>query len=104
MEIAIYAKKRNGNDGKTFYSYLATLTRKDGTKQTVSVKFRDEAGNPKPERCPMNIKFDRGAANMATKEFVREDTGEVGISYTLWVSAWEPGSPFVDHSLDDFDV
>jgi len=104
MEITIYAKKRNGNDGKSFYSYLATLPRKDGTKQTVSVKFRDDAGNPKPERCPMNIKFDRNAANMVTKEFIREDTGEVGTGYTLWVSAWEPGAPFVDHSLDDFDV
>ena len=103
MEITIYAKKRHATDGKTFYSYLSTLTRKDGTKQTVSVKFRDDAGNPKPEKCPMNIKFDNVNANVATKEFTREDTDEVGISYTLWVSAWEPGTPFVDHSLDDFE-
>lgn len=103
MEITVYAKKRNSYDGKTFYSYLSTLTRKDGTKQTVSVKFRDEAGNPKPEKCPMNVKFDKSNANMSTKEFVREDTGEVATSYTLWVSKWEPGSPFVDHSLDDFE-
>lgn len=103
MEITIYAKKRNAVDGKTFYSYLSTLTRKDGTKQIVSVKFRDEAGNPKPEKCPMNIKFDKVNANMATKEFTREDTGEVATSYTLWVSGWEPGTPFVDHSLDDFE-
>lgn len=103
MEITIYAKKRNSADGKTFYSYLSTLNRKDGTKQTVSVKFRDAAGNPKPELCPMNIKFDRCCANMATKEFIREDNGEVATSYTLWVSAWELGSPFEDHSLDDFE-
>lgn len=103
MEITIYAKKRNAADGKSFYSYLAILTRKDGTKQTVSVKFRDEAGNPKPEKCPMNVKFDKGNANMATKEFIREDTGEAATSYTLWVAAWEPGTPFVDHSLDDFE-
>ena len=103
MEITTSAKKRNAKDGKTFYSYLSTLTRKDGTKQTVAVKFRDEAGNPKPEKCPMNIKFDRCAANMATKEFTREDSGEVGTSYTLWIPAWEPGEPFVDHSLDDFE-
>ena len=103
MEITIFAKKRTASDGKSFYSYLSTLTRKDGTKQTVSVKFRDEAGNPKPEKCPMNIKFDRGSANVATKEFIREDTGEHATSYTLWVSAWEPGAPFVDHSLDDFE-
>ena len=103
MEITIYAKKRNTTDGKKFYSYLSTLTRKDGTKQMVSVKFRDDAGNPKPENCPMNIKFDKGNANMTTKEFTREDTGEIAVSYTLWVSAWEPGAPFVDHSLDDFE-
>ena len=103
MEITIYAKKRNANDGKMFYSYLSTLTRKDGTKQTVSVKFRDEAGSPKPEKCPMNIKFDKVHGNLATKEFIRDDTGETATSYTLWVSAWEPGTPFVDHSLDDFE-
>lgn len=102
MEITIYAKKRTTADGKTFYSYLSTLTRKDGTKQTVSVKFRDEAGNPKPENCPMNVKFDKSNANLATEKFTREDTGELATSYTLWVSAWEPGTPFVDHSLDDF--
>lgn len=103
MEITIYAKKRTTTEGKSFYSYLSTLTRKDGTKQTVSVKFRDECGNPKPENCPMNVKFDKINANMATREFVRDDTGEVGTSYTLWVAAWEPGTPFVDHSLDDFE-
>lgn len=103
MEIAIYAKKRTTTEGKTFFSYLSTLTRKDGGKQTVAVKFRDDAGNPKPENCPMNIKFDKGSANLATSEFTREDTGEIATSYTLWVSKWEPGAPFVDHSLDDFE-
>lgn len=103
MEITIFAKKRTSSEGKSFFSYLSTLTRKDGTKQTVSVKFRDDCGNPKPEQCPMNVKFDKGNANISTREFVREDTGEVGTSYTLWVSAWEPGAPFVDHSLDDFE-
>ena len=103
MEITIYSKKRTTAEGKTFFSYLSTLTRKDGTKQMVSVKFRDDAGNPKPENCPMNIKFNKCDANMATKEFTREDTGEIGTSYTLWVSRWEQGSPFVDHSLDDFE-
>lgn len=103
MEIAIYAKKRTTAEGKTFYSYLSTLTRKDGGKQTVSVKFRDDAGNPKPENCPMNIKFNKSSANLATNEFIREDTGEIGTSYTLWISGWEQGAPFVDHSLDDYE-
>lgn len=104
MEIAIFAKKRTGKDGKTFFSYLSTLTRKDGTKQTVSVKFRDECGHPKPETCPVNIKIDKGNANITKSEFTREDNGEVAVSYTLWVSAWELGSSWVDNSLDEFDI
>lgn len=103
MEITIFAKKRTTSDGKPFYGYLSTLTRKDGSKQTVSVKFRDECGNPKPEKCPMNIEFPKAAANLATREFVREDTGEAGKSYTLWVSDWKQGTPYVDTSLDDFE-
>lgn len=103
MEITVYAKKRTTTEGKAFWSYISRLTRKDGTVQAVSVKFRDEAGNPKPENCPMNIKFDKRDANISTRDFVREDTGETGTSYTLWVSRWEQGIPFVDHSLDDFE-
>lgn len=103
MEITIYAKKRTTKEGKSFYSYLSNLTRKDGTKLTVSVRFRDECGNPKPENCPMSIKFDKRDANLSTHKFVNFETGEVGTSNTLWVSSWEPGTPFVDHSLDDFE-
>lgn len=103
MELTIYAKKRTTHEGKTFYSYLSTLTRKDGTELTVSVKFRDSAGSQKPENCPMNIVFDKCDANLSSKKFIREDTGEPGTSHTLWVSKWNEGSPFVDTSLDDFE-
>lgn len=103
MEITIYAKKRTTNEGKSFYSYLSRLTKKDGGVQTVAVKFRDECGAPKGEKCPVNIKFNKSDANMVTHEFEREDTGEIGTGYTLWISAWENGLPFVDHSLDDFE-
>lgn len=102
MEITIYAKKRTSGEGKTFYGYLATLTKTDGTEQMVSVKFREDCGNPDPKKCPMNIRFDKSCANLTHKTFVREDTGEAGVSYTLWVSRWEDGEPFVDHSLDEF--
>lgn len=104
MEISIFAKKRTAGDGKTFYSYLSTLTRKDGTTQTVSVKFRDECGHPKPEECPMNIVVEKSAANIAKSTFTREDTGEVATSYTMWVSAWAKGSEYVDTSMDEFEV
>lgn len=103
MEITIYAKKRMTEDNKPFYAYLSTLTRKDGQKIVVSVKFREECGNPKADRCPMNIYFKKSSANLAKHDYVREDTGEIASSYTLWVSAWEEGTPFVDTSLDDFE-
>lgn len=100
MEITIYAKKRHSSEGKTFYNYLSTLTRKDGSKQAVTVKFRDDCGNPKPENCPMNIRFERCDANLSSRAFVRD--GDSGISYTLWVSKWEQTGEFIDHSLDEF--
>ena len=104
MEITIFAKKRTTGEGKVFYSYLTTLTRKDGSQQTVAVKFRDECGHPKPEKCPINIIIDKTNCNMSTREFVREDTGEIGLSYTMWVSAWTEGAPYEDHSMDEFDI
>lgn len=102
MEITIYAKKRTSKDGKVFYNYLSTLTRKDGTPQVVTVKFRDEAGQPRPDNCPMNIEFSKENANMSVKDFERKD-GTPGKSYTMWVSAWSEGTPFVDRSMDDFE-
>lgn len=104
MEIAIYAKRFTGEGNKAFYRYLTTLKKKDGGKQTMAVKFRDECGSPKPEKCPMNIIVDKKNANVSTKEYEREDTGEVGTAFTLWVSAWKEGAPFVDTSLDEYDV
>lgn len=103
MKITVFAKKRTTRDGKPFYGYIATLTRKDGSDITVTVKFRDECGAPKPEKCPMNIHFPKTAANLTTKEYVREDTGELANSHTLWVSAWEQGEAYIDKSLDDFE-
>lgn len=102
MEVTIFAKKRTMSDGKSFYSYLTTLTHSDGSTLTVAVKFREDAGTPDYKKCPMNIIFDKSEANLSKRDYVREDTGEVGTSYTLWVSKWNEGSPYVDKSLDDF--
>ena len=110
MEITIFAKKRNTKEGKIFYNFLSTLTRKDGSTLVCTVKFRDDAGTPKPEQCPMNIKLDKGSCNLSSKKFQRqivddssgELVSETGESYTLWISKWEPGAPYVDHSMDDF--
>ena len=103
MELTIYAKKRQTLDGKkTFFNYLTTLTKKDGSELKCAVKFRESCGNPKPEECPKNILVDKKDANLTHKELTLE-TGEVYTVYTLWVSAWKPGKAYVDHSLDDFD-
>lgn len=102
MKITVYAKKRTTEEGKTFYSYLSTLTRKDGTPQVVTVKFRDECGSPRADKCPMNIDVPKSCANLSQKRYERKD-GTVGTSYTLWVSAWDEGEAYVDHSLDEFD-
>ena len=101
MKIAVFAKKRNTADGKKFYTFLSTLSRKDGTELTVSVKFPEDA-TPKPDDCPMYIDFDRKSANLAKKTFVREDTGEMCESYTLWVKRWTLAGEYIDKSLDDF--
>lgn len=109
MEITLFSKKRVTREGKPFYSFLTTLKRKDGTDLVCAVKFRDEAGTPKPENCPMNILVDKSKASLSVKKFDRQvtdpETGEIsteqGKSYTLWVSSWLPGGPYVDHSLDD---
>lgn len=104
MEIAIFAKKRKTRDGKAFYGYLTSLTRKStGEALTVAVKFRDDAGSPRPDECPCNIIINKGDCNMATRSFVREDTGEAAVGYTLWVNKWSKGAAYVDHSMDDFE-
>ena len=106
MELTIFAKQRQTKDGrKTFFSYLTRLTNKNtGETVTASVKFREMAGDPDPRECPMNIKVERGAVNLDTKEVPYERDGQSGtiIQRTLWVSEWEPGTPYVDTSMDDY--
>lgn len=106
MEISLFAKKRTTKEGKTFYQYLTTLTKKDGTTQTVRVAFRDIEGNamPKPESCPRNIRFDKEHGNLATTRYTDNETGEIKERKTLWITAWEDGAPYVDTSLDEYDM
>lgn len=104
MTITIFAKKRTTHEGKTFYSYLSTLKKNDGSEQTVSVKFREECGTPEPKTCPCNIIVEKSDCNLSKREFVNEKTGEMAQSFTLWVSSWKPGAVYVDHSLDDYDI
>lgn len=104
MKVTVFGKKKTSKDGKSFVAYVAKLNRKDGSTLTASVKFREDCGAPRLEDCPVNIEFDKASANLATRTYVREDTGEEGTSYTLWVSNWkESEEVYMDHSLDDFE-
>ena len=103
MEITIFAKKRQTQDGrKSFFSYLTTLTRKDGTPCTCVVKFAAPAEAPDPLNCPCNIQVDKADCNMAVEDYTDSKSGEVRKSYKLWVKNYKPGSAYVDHSMDDF--
>lgn len=106
MQISIFAKKRTTREGKTFYQFLTTLTRNDGTTETMRVAFRDIDGNsqPKPETCPRNIVVEKGNANISTTSYKDNETGEIKKRKTLWVTHWEPGEEYVDHSLDEYNV
>ena len=103
MEISIYAKKRQTKDGRTFYVYLSTLRKKDGSEIPCSVKFNKDLTPPKPETCPCNIIVDKEHCNLSSKKFFREETGEILETHTLWVNQYAAGGEFVDHSMDDIE-
>jgi len=104
MQLTIFAKRGQSKDGKNFNIYLGRLVNKNtGEEVNVRVKFREDAGQPKPERCPMNIVVDKNDANLVTSTYTVEDTGEQRTRRTLWVSKWSEGAPYVDHSLDEYD-
>lgn len=102
MNLTIFAKRRQTKEGKTFFTYLSTLTNRSGESITVQVKFRDSCGQPKPETCPRCVVVDKSAANLNVKE-VTDDNGVTHVRNVLWVSQWSDGGAYVDHSLDDYD-
>lgn len=101
MEITIFAKRRQTMKGQTFYSYLTTLTRKDGTPCTCSVKFLEPAETPDPIECPMNIVVEPHDVSMSKEKYTDKD-GTEKYSHKLWVRAYKQGSPYVDKSMEDF--
>lgn len=103
MEITIFAKKRVTKDNKPFAVYLTSLKRKDGTELKVSVGFTSQTHMPNPDECPINIVVDKKDANLATSTYEDVETGELKTKHKLWVSKWERGGEYVDHSLDDFE-
>ena len=104
MNITVFAKKKHTAEGKKFYTYLATLKKKDGTEDVAQVRFTDDAGNPDPAKCPMNIIFDKASGNISKRTYTKEDTGEIMEARTLWIKSWKEGEPYIDTSLDDYDL
>ena len=110
MEITLFAKKRTTKEGKIFFNYLSTLTDKSGNSKLCTVKFRDGVNPPKPENCPANIVVEKENCNLSSRKMTRNvtdpDTGEVVskdfVTYTLWISGFTAGKPYVDHSMDDY--
>lgn len=102
MEITVFAKKKKTKTGKDFFTYLTTLTKKDGEEEMIEVKFREECGVPKS--FPVNLVIEKSDANISKKTVIREDNGEAFVRKMFWVSAWTEGEPYVDTSLDEYDL
>ena len=104
LKLLLFSKKRTASDGKTFYNYLSTLVRKStGEQVPVQVKFRQDCGQPDPHKCPCYITVEKEDCNLATKELMSEDDNTIKKVNTLWVSKWQNGGEYIDHSLDDID-
>lgn len=102
MKINVFGKKRTSKDGRTFYTYLSTLTKKDGTEVSVEVKFKEDAGNPK--NVPCTITFDKKDANYSEKveTYLDENMEEKETTRRrLWVNKYTE-TPYIDESMDDF--
>lgn len=102
MNITVYAKKATSKEGKNYSIYLGRLINKvTGEEVNVRLKFREDCGQPKADSCPMNIIVSKDDANLVEKAYTVD--AETRISRTLWISRWEQGEAYVDHSLDDYD-
>ena len=105
MNVTVFGKKKTTKEGKNFTAYVAQLNKVDGSTITASVKFREECGQPKLEECPINIIVEKEDANLAERNYVKDErTGEEATAYTLRISKWKRSpEAYVDHSLDEFE-
>lgn len=99
MTITVFAKTSHNNEGKTFISYSGRMTNKSGEVISMGIKFKQPCNGPTKDQCPVNINFKREDANLQERYDDKTDR----VYKTLWVSAYEIGDAYVDHSLDDFD-
>lgn len=106
MKALIFAQKKQTKEGKPFNTYLARLTKMNGEEIVVEAKFREEWGNPKADKCPMFIEFEKADANLSEKKekYIDEVGEEKEVTRRkLWISKYsESTEKYVDHSLDEF--
>lgn len=104
MKTTVFAKKIKTKDGKTFFNFVTTLEKKDGTKQYMKVMYSGKDKNKafESDMCPLVIEFNRDDANISTETY-KSNEGEEKKRYTLWLKDYkESDEKFIDHSLDDF--
>lgn len=100
MKVTVFAKRIRKQDGSSFTGYVSQLTRTDGTRQYVRVRFNQ--GVQLPAEFPAVIEIEKKNANLAKKTITNHD-GTTYDRFTLWIAAYKPsGEKYVDHSLDDF--
>lgn len=98
MEITVRSKLKRTKEGRPFTSFFTSLQKQDGSTIACEVKFKDVSA---PESFPCNIVIEKGNANLSTRNYTAND-GSTKHAHTLWITAYQPGSAFVDHSLDEF--
>lgn len=101
MKLTVFAKNVQKKDGKTFTKFLTRLTRKDGTEETVEVKFTQATKTLTANDCPCIINATH--CNLAKQSGTNAESGVAWESKKLWVSAWETTNEvYRDTSLDDY--
>ena len=104
MKTTVFAKKVKMNDGKTFFTFVTSLEKKDGSKQYMNVMYSGDDKNKKfdSEDCPLVIEFDKANANISSTTYTSKE-GEERKRYTLWLKDYTVSEEkYVDHSLDEF--
>lgn len=104
MKTTVFAKKVKTNDGKSFFTFVTSLPKKDGTSQYMKVMYsgKDKNKSFDSDSCPVVIEFDRKNANISTTIYTTKE-GDKRNCYTLWIQDYKVSDEkFVDHSLDDF--
>lgn len=112
LELTIFGKSKTNREGRKFDVFFTRLTNKTtGESTSFNVKFRMNGPQLDLSECPCVIRVPRTKINRSEKPILDpegepvydEESGELKVSRTLWVTTWEMVGPYVDHSLDDYE-